>query len=118
MARQTLITAVLAAFITLLALSPVAYVAYRNLPPSIATVDLQQLVEEAQQRNLSLLTKEGSGSEEQRAQAARISVDFAKKLSGVVEALGQECQCVIVNKAALLAGVSADYTARVRERMK
>ena len=53
-----------------------------------------------------------------RAVAQKLTIDFAKKLSATVDALGQECNCVIVNKAALLGGVTIDYTDQVRARMK
>ena len=57
-------------------------------------------------------------ADEQRAVAQKLTIDFAKKLSATVDALGQECNCVIVNKAALLGGVTIDYTDQVRARMK
>ena len=56
--------------------------------------------------------------DEQRAVAQQLTVDFARKLSATVDALGQECGCVIVNKAALLGGVAIDYTDQVRARIR
>lgn len=110
--------ALLSTLLTLLALAPVAYVINRNLPPSVATVDLQALVEEEQKRTLDVIGKGSEVSDEQRAVAQQLTVDFARKLSGTVDALGRECGCVIVNKAALLGGVAIDYTDQVRARMK
>ena len=110
--------ALLSTLLTLVALAPVAYVVNRNLPPSLATVDLQALVEEEQKRTLDVIGKGSEVSDEQRAVAQQLTVDFARKLSGTVDALGRECGCVIVNKAALLGGVAIDYTDQVRARMK
>lgn len=117
MRKEMWITALIGAFIALLALSPVAYVFYRNQPPRVATVDLQKIVEEQQQRFISALST-GQVTDEQRAAAVRLTEDFGKKLSGTIDALGAECQCVIVNKAALLGGTVVDYTELVRERVK
>ncbi|QPN33239.1 hypothetical protein [Diaphorobacter sp. JS3051] len=112
------IPAVLSTLLTLVALAPVAYVINRNMPARVATVDLQVLVEEDQKRTLDVIGKGGDVTDEQRAVAQKLTIDFAKKLSATVDALGQECNCVIVNKAALLGGVTIDYTDQVRARMK
>ncbi len=112
------IPAVLSTLLTLVALAPVAYVINRNMPARVATVDLQVLVEEDQKRTLDVIGKGGDVTAEQRAVAQKLTIDFAKKLSNTVDALGQECHCVIVNKAALLGGVTIDYTDQVRARMK
>lgn len=112
------IPAVLSTLLTLVALAPVAYVVNRNMPARVATVDLQVLVEEDQKRTLEVIGKGGDVTDEQRAVAQKLTIDFAKKLSATVDALGQECNCVIVNKAALLGGVTIDYTDHVRARMK
>ncbi len=116
--KEPWMTALLSAFITLLALMPVGYVVYRHLPPRVATVDLQKLVEEDQQRLLNKITQGGRATEEQRALMQVLTVDFAKKLSGAVDTLSQECHCVLVNKSALLAGSPADYTDWVRKRVQ
>ena len=112
------IPAVLSTLLTLVALAPVAYVINRNMPPSVATVDLQVLVEEDQKHTLEVIAKGGEITDEQRAVVQKLTIDFAKKLSNTVDALGQECHCVIVNKAALLGGLTIDYTDQVRARMK
>ena len=112
------IPAVLSTLLTLVVLAPVAYVINRNMPARVATVDLQVLVEEDQKRTLDVIGKGGDVTDEQRAVAQKLTIDFAKKLSATVDALGQECNCVIVNKAALLGGVTIDYTDQVRARMK
>lgn len=104
--------------VTLLVLTPVAYMAYRAMPPRIASVDLQLLVEEDQQRTVEVLNgSAGAVSEEQRRALQKLTEDFARRLSAAVDAVGDECRCVIVNKAALLGGATIDYTDAVRERI-
>ena len=115
---RQVVPVLLSTLLTLLALAPVAYVVNRNLPPRLATVDLQALVEEEQKRTLDVIGKGGELSDEQRAVAQQLTVDFARKLSSTVDALGQECGCVIINKAALLGGVAIDYTDQVRARIR
>lgn len=113
-----LVPVLLSTLLTLLALAPVAYVVNRNMPPRLATVDLQALVDEEQKRTLDVIGKGGELSDEQRAVAQQLTIEFARKLSGTVDAIGQECGCVIVNKAALLGGLAIDYTVQVRARLK
>lgn len=115
---RQVVPVLLSTLLTLLVLTPVAYVVNRKLPPRLATVDLQALVDEEQKRTLDVIGKGGELSDEQRAVAQQLTVDFARKLSSTVDALGQECGCVIINKAALLGGVAIDYTDQVRARIR
>ncbi|WP_226383038.1 hypothetical protein [Burkholderia savannae] len=109
---------VLSVLLTFVLLAPLAYKAWRAMPPRVVTIDLQALVEEDQKRMLDVIGKDGNVTDEQRSAATKLAGDFAKKLSITVDELGQECGCVIVNKAALLGGVAIDYTDVVRARMK
>lgn len=118
MFKDNITTVAVAVFFSMLAIAPVGYMAWRNLPPTVATVDLQRLVEEEQKRTIDVLSKGSSVSDEQRAAIEKLTVDFAKKLSANIDTLGVECKCVIVNKAALLGGTAIDYTDLVRDRMK
>jgi hypothetical protein len=115
---RQVVPVLLSTLLTLLVLAPVAYVVNRKLPPRLATVDLQALVEEEQKRTLDMIGRGGELSDERRAVAQQLTVDFARKLSSTVDALGQECGCVIINKAALLGGVAIDYTDQVRARIR
>lgn len=45
-------------------------------------------------------------------------VDFVKKLLVVVDELGKECYCVVVNKVVLFVGMVIDYIDIVWERIK
>lgn len=111
-----LTTALVSTVFTLLALIPVAYLIYKQTPPQVATVDLQKLVEEDQKRLLDLIG--AGGSSDKSGFSEKLTAEFASKLSVVVDELGKECHCVLVNKAALLAGTATDYTEVVRERIK
>lgn len=118
MRKEPIIMVVSAVLLTLVALAPVAYKAYQSVPPHVAQVDLQKLVEEEQQRVIDVMSKGGNVSDEQRAAFERRTVSFAKALSESIDQLGGECKCVIVNKAAILGGSVIDYTDLIRQRMK
>lgn len=113
-----LVQAVVSTFLTLCVLAPVAYVMSRNWPLPTATVDLQALVEENQQRVIKVLGAPDEASEAKQQVAEAMTVAFAKKLSASVEALAQDCGCVLINRAALLGGSAIDYTDQLRERLK
>jgi hypothetical protein len=82
-------------------------------------VDLQKIVEEDQKRLLDLIGESGGNlGDDRRAASEKMTADFARRLSVTVEQLGEECHCVLINKAALLAGTATDYTDLVRERIK
>jgi len=112
--RIHLIIALIAALISLAALLPAGYMLYRQKPPQIMTVDLQQLVEEQQ----SLLRP--SASDEMPvdlAVAEKNALAFAKKLSIAIDEFVDSCHCVVVNKAAILGGKTQDVTNLIKERM-
>ncbi len=113
LAAQTVSTACL----VLLALAPLGYALWTRLPPRVATVDLQRLVEDDQARMVRSLGADTSLTPEARSALHQQTVDFARRLSLAIEQIGQECHCVIVNRAALLGGESIDYTEQVRARM-
>ena len=73
----------------------------RRLPPKILTVDIQALVQEQQAKS----THETNVA------------TFAKRLSEAVNALQEDCGCVVLNKAALLAGPDEEHTEWIRERV-
>ena len=61
---RQVVPVLLSTLLTLLVLAPVAYVVNRKLPPSLATVDLQALVDEEQKRTLDVIGKGGELSDE------------------------------------------------------
>lgn len=91
---------------------------YRNIPPSMATIDLQLLVEEDQKQMLALIGEGATITDQQRTMLEQRSIDFAKKLSSAVSRLEQDCRCVMINKAAILGSEHMDYTHLIRERLK
>jgi len=109
--------AVSAALLVLVALVPLGYALWMRLPPKVVTVDLQRLVEDDQTRVVQSMGAESALTPEARAVLHQQTVDFARKLSLAIDQMGQECHCVIINKAALLGGQSIDYTEQVRARM-
>ena len=115
--RNILAVALTSTFLTLAALSPIAYMLSQRIPPHLATVDLQKLIEEEQEQAIRMLGA-GSLTDDQRAGMGKMSGEFASKLSLAVEAVDQSCNCILINKAALLSGGAADYTDVVRQRMK
>lgn len=113
------ITALVSTCMTLLALIPVAYMAFRQIPPQLVTVDLQKIVEEDQSRLIDFIgAAGGSVTAEKRALGEKMTADFAHRLSKGVDQLSAECHCVIINKAALLSGTAIDYTDLLKERIK
>lgn len=118
MHKEHAVVVVLSVFFTLLALAPVGVMVSRHLPREVATVDLQRLVEEEQQHAIDLLRKGSGPVQDQREAVEKQTVQFARRLSAIVDTLGSECHCVIINKAALLGGAATDYTDLVRERVR
>lgn len=118
MSKDSITTVAVSVFCSMLAIAPVGYLAWKNMPLPVVTVDVQKLVEEEQKHTIEVLGKGSSVSDEQRAAVEKLTIEFAKKLSQSVDALGTECKCVLVNKAALLGGGAPDYTDLLRERMK
>jgi hypothetical protein len=114
-----MVTALVSTCFTLAALIPVAYMAYKHIPPPLVTIDLQKIVEENQLQLIEHIgTANSNGSEEKRAMSERMAADFAQRLSKNVTQLSEECQCVLINKAALLSETPIDYTDLLNERMK
>lgn len=112
-----LLTALVASLVSLCAIAPVLYQGVKRIPPRIATVDLQALVEEDQAKSTATIGTTGELTEDQRRVLQDNTANFAKRLSGSIDALGLECGCVLVNKAALLGGVTVDYTDEIRKRI-
>lgn len=92
-------------------------IAARNIPPRVVSVDLQALVDEEQSRTMTRLgIPSGQAlTSEQRDIRERLGVEFAQKLSAAVDLVASECNCILVNKAALLGGRYGDVTAEIRD---
>ena len=113
------VTAVLSTALTLLLVAPCAYWFAQRSPSgsaTVATVDVQLLLLEAQD---ALRSSSGNVNGALPARLPALSAgDFARRLSTAVAVVGLECDCVIVNKAAVLGGNVVDYTDHIRERLR
>lgn len=90
--------------------------ASRNIPPRVVAVDVQALMEEQQHLLMQRLgVPDGQAlSAQQRDIGERMGAEFAKSLSDAVDQLADSCNCVLVNKAALLGGAVEDVTDLIR----
>jgi len=114
-----MLTVMVSICLTMLVMLPVFVMVYRQLPPQLATVDLQKIIEEDQSRIVNLLgSSAGNLSEQGRLQNEQMATDFARRLTSNIEQIGAECHCILINKAALLSGNAVDYTDLLMERMK
>ncbi|WP_063800629.1 hypothetical protein [Burkholderia cepacia] len=109
--------------VTLAVLSPLIYTSVARRPAPVATVDLQSLVEAAQARQLAAFRASNGAQAAPSASDAQAAVDdtarFARELSVAVDALGRNCRCVLVNKAAILnTDTVVDYTDVLRTQFR
>ncbi|MFA3118798.1 hypothetical protein KWD94_17000 [Acinetobacter pittii] len=114
------------ALIALLVTAPlIFYIDYRKV--KIGTINVQSLVVE-HERNLTNLLYQGVKNTEsdqvdltQQTKIAEVENQrFAKKLDIAVKKVSEECNCILINKAALLADTTraTDYTQQVRSALK
>ncbi|MDB0198978.1 hypothetical protein CTY68_17725, partial [Acinetobacter baumannii] len=98
---------------------------YRKV--KIGTINVQSLVVE-HERNLTNLLYQGVKNTEsdqvdltQQTKIAEVENQrFAKKLDIAVKKVSEECNCILINKAALLADTTraTDYTQQVKSALK
>ncbi|MFY4698872.1 TrbI F-type domain-containing protein [Burkholderia glumae] len=118
--RYDLMLTGLGAVVATLALAaPVVYRLKQDQPSQIVVVDVQKLIGDEQS---ALLKQFNNGdpvhmTDAARDQATQHAGEYAKRLSAALDQMGAECHCVIVNKAAVLAGDAPDYTALVAGRI-
>ncbi len=116
------ITALIAFVVT----APLMFISeYRKV--KIGTINVQSLVVE-HERNLTNLLYQGvkNSSDDQvdLSQQTKIAEvenqRFAKKLDAAVKKVSEECNCILINKAALLADTTraTDYTMQVKNALK
>jgi hypothetical protein len=98
------------AFIALLTMSPFLYRLNGRIPQPIAVIDLMKLTEDA--------TNAISSSDSAPDAKQKAIVDYGVRLSEQVKVIADECQCLVVNKAAVLGGPFTELTAEVQRRMK
>lgn len=81
----------------------------------VVVVDVQKLISDEQE---ALLKTFNNGdpvhmTDDAKNKATQHAGDYAKRLSAALDQLGAECGCVVVNKAAVLAGAAPDLTDQV-----
>lgn len=114
------------ALIALIVTAPlIFYIDYRKV--KVGTINVQSLVVE-HERNLTNLLYQGVKNTEsdqvdltQQTKIAEVENQrFAKKLDIAVKKVSEECNCILINKAALLADTTraTDYTQQVKSALK
>ncbi|WP_333997337.1 TrbI F-type domain-containing protein [Burkholderia gladioli] len=91
-----------------------AWTRHHQAPP-VVVVDVQKLISDEQE---ALLKTFNNGdpvhmTDDAKNKATQHAGDYAKRLSAALDQLGAECGCVVVNKAAVLAGAAPDLTDQV-----
>lgn len=108
--------------LTLLCLLPIGYLLTKKIPKPVGIIDLQLLVNENQNAILTSFSNSSEITEEQRAAAIKKTQEFTSKLNKAVAEKATECQCVLINKAAVLADKPStalvDYTDEIRKEIK
>lgn len=108
--------------LTLLCLIPIGYLLTKKIPKPVGVIDLQSLVNENQNAILTSFSNSAEISEEQRAAAINRTQIFTARLNKAVAEKAIQCQCVLINKAAVLADkpntALVDYTEEIRKAVK
>ncbi|MBU9193041.1 TrbI F-type domain-containing protein [Burkholderia gladioli] len=91
-----------------------AWTSHHQTAP-VVVVDVQKLISDEQE---ALLKTFNNGdpvhmTDDAKNKATQHAGDYAKRLSAALDQLGAECGCVVVNKAAVLAGAAPDLTDQV-----
>lgn len=98
--------------------APFAYKLNRNIPPQIATVDIQSILEEEQKNWVDGLSTDANRTKTEKDEMESRSIRFAVNLSTAVDKLGEDCRCIVLNKAAVLSGGYMDLTDVLKKRLK
>ena len=100
MLRERLITIGCAVLMSILLMSCGFYWLHKKIPPKLAMIDFAQIIKE-QEAQFSRKIKTNMSSDE-RAQLLQSVAHFGNKLSNAIDTLSLECNCVLLNKAAIL----------------
>lgn len=123
--RHTLAVIALATVLAALLATAATLLVHRQVlaprfAPRLATVDVVRLVDEHQAgmlRELEALSAEEISR--RRPQATQRTQAFARELDAALARLGEQCRCVIVNRAAVLGGAGlADHTDLLRTELR
>jgi hypothetical protein len=100
--------------------SPLVYLwTQREKVAPVVVVDVQKLISDEQE---TLLKTFNNGdpvhmTDDAKNKATQHAGDYAKRLSAALDQLGTQCGCVVVNKAAVLAGDAPDLTDLIARRI-
>ncbi|MCA7967434.1 MULTISPECIES: TrbI F-type domain-containing protein [Burkholderia cepacia complex] len=100
--------------------SPLVYLwTQRERVAPVVVVDVQKLISDEQE---TLLKTFNNGdpvhmTDDAKNKATQHAGDYAKRLSAALDQLGTQCSCVVVNKAAVLAGDAPDLTDLIAKRI-
>ena len=83
----------------------------------VAVVDLQQLLDEEQQRYFKKFSASGPKNSEEWSQFQSMAKGFTKNLAIQMDLVSKECECVLLNRAAVLSANAPDMTHIVRGRL-
>lgn len=116
MLLDRLLTAGIAALMTLMLIFPAAYMAYKSIPPTLATIDFTVLMKEEETRFSTQI--QGEMDEHARSKLLQSVEQYGRRLSSEVDRLSQDCDCVLINKAVVLGKPTVqDLTNTLRTRM-
>jgi hypothetical protein len=100
--------------------SPLVYFwTQRERVAPVVAVDVQKLISDEQE---TLLKTFNNGdpvhmTDDAKNKATQHAGDYAKRLSAALDQLGAPCGCVVINKAAVLAGDAPDLTDLIAKRI-
>lgn len=100
MLRERLITIGCAVLISILLMTGVFFLLHKKTPPRLAMIDFAHIIKE-QEAQFSRKIKSNMSPDE-RAQLLQSVAHFGNKLSNAIDTLSLECDCVLLNKAAIL----------------
>lgn len=88
----------------------------RSATPPLATVDLQGVIEAKELQFTEIITKPGI-TDADRAQAYELVARIGSEVERAVEQLGEECECVVLVRAAVVGRSLPDLTESLRQKM-
>ncbi|MBN3815160.1 hypothetical protein G3N57_00410 [Paraburkholderia sp. Se-20369] len=120
MRHDLVLTSIISVCASLVLGAPLVYFwSQRDKVAPVVVVDVQKLITDEQE---ALLKSINNGdpvhmTDDAKNKATQHAGDYAKRLSAALDQLGRECRCVVVNKAAVLAGDASDLTDLIVRRI-
>lgn len=100
MLRERLITIGCAVLMSIILMSGGFYWLHKKSSPRLAMIDLAHIIKE-QEAQFSRKIKSNMSADE-RAQLLQSVAQYGNKLSNAIDTLSLECDCILLNKAAVL----------------